>query len=139
MILILEKAPPKKEVPMDIFKSISNIFNEDDMGQKELLEEREQLKKKFSAQLKEQLFMTDEEIKVVISVIDEYNQKRDKVKEGFNPEDHSRQQAETMFKKLNILQDEMEVELKEIIRTIMQEKLKLARELKKRREENNPS
>ena len=124
---------------MDIFKSISNIFNKDDMGVKELFEEREQLKQRFSAQLKEQLFMTEEEIKIVLSVIDEYNQKRDKVKEAFNPDDHSVEQAETMFKKLSILQEEMEVELKEIIKTIMQEKLKLARELKKRREENNPS
>ena len=124
---------------MDIFKSISNIFNKDDMGVKELSEEREQLKQRFSVQLKEQLFMTEEEIKIVLSVIDEYNQKRDKVKEDFNPEDHSVEQAEMMFKKLSILQEEMEVELKEIIRTIMQEKLKLAKELKKRREENNPS
>ena len=121
---------------MDIFNLFSNIFDKDSSGQKEVNEQRKQTKEKLKTQLKEQLFMSKEEIDIIISIIEEYEQKRDKIQEDFDPENHSTEQAELMDKKLSLLQAEMETSIKDAIKTIMQEKLRLAKEMKKRQEGN---
>ncbi len=120
---------------MGIFNMFSDFFNKDPDGKKGLLTKREEIKNRFKIQLKNKFFMTDEEIKIVIAVVEEYEKRRDKVQEGFNLNEDSQKESELMVKKLDILQKEMEAELKEIINYIMHEKLKIAKELKKKREE----
>ncbi len=123
---------------MGIFNNLfENFFEKDPTGQKALKKQRDEVKIRFKARLKEELFMTDEEAQLVISVIEEHEKKRDKVQENFNPYGDSTEESNIMVKKLELLQEEMEAEVIEVINTIMREKVKLAKEMKKRQEGNS--
>ena len=124
---------------MDLFNTVSNLFiKEDETGYKNLVEERNKTKENFKKQLKQQLFMTDAEAAIVIGVIEEFESKRDEIQGNFDSNDHSIEQAEMMNKKLTILQNQMEEELKMAIKAVMQEKLKYAKQVLKNRGNGTP-
>ncbi len=115
---------------MDLFSKIINIFDKDETGAKDLLRQRQQVRENLKKQLKNVLYMTDEEVSAVISVIEKYEKKRDEEQKKFDINDCTTDSAKKMDENLTILQKEMDDEVKTLITNIMQRKLELARKLK---------
>lgn len=114
---------------MGLLDSLNEIFGNkqiDETGYQELVKQREKVKKGLATELKKQLMMNDEEIKAVISLIEDYEKELDDVKNKFDTQNHSAKQAEDMYEKLNAIQQKMVADVRGIIRFIMKEKLKKA-------------
>ncbi len=114
---------------MGLLDSLNEFFGNkqiDETGYQELVKQREKVKKGLATELKKQLMMNDEEIKAVISLIEDYEKESDDVKKKFDTQNHSAKQAEDMYEKLNAIQQKMVADVRGIIRFIMKEKLKKA-------------
>ncbi|MBQ8634735.1 hypothetical protein IJ425_01100 [bacterium] len=114
---------------MDFLSSISQILGKKDKSlSKEILDDREEMIAKFRIQLREQYFMSDEEIKEVIEVVEKNLQGIDEFQKNFDYSDYDFNKNNEFESKLIRLRNNLNQETKAKINEIMKTKLAKAKE-----------
>lgn len=113
---------------MNIIDSLSNMFDDDKSGVKALAQRRKERNENFKKKIKEQLFMTDDEAKMVIKLITKYDKKMDSIMDRFDVNNHQYIQTERMGAQLEALKVEMKEEVIKLINKIMRAKVNEAKQ-----------
>ena len=113
-----------KGIYMSIF---DNFFKKDITGKQTLNKDRKKIKIKFEKQLKEKLFMSETEIKSIISLIEDYEEKVDKIKSEFDFNNFSNEKWLKCIQKMYLLEEEMKNDVEGLIKYIMKKKLEIAK------------
>lgn len=106
---------------------LDNFFKKDTTGNRTLNDDRKKVKKRFIKQLQEQLFMTDKETGAIVSLIEDYEAKIDKIKANYDFEKNSKEEWMLCVNEMYKIEEEMKNDVEEMIRYIMKKKLEVAK------------
>lgn len=113
---------------MDFLASLKEFFKPSkNTDREEILIEREKSKSKFAFQLKNNLFMTDEEIKEVLKIIDESEKKVDEYQKNYDFSDITLIKTNEFGIGLTKIERQMIQDVKSKIKEIMDAKLARAK------------